>query len=118
SLVGWYLHPGRPQLAHNPDLTPSADGPAPDRPAPSILLGAINRDVHLAQASGPVEQLDALVHLADDLRGEALRRVRAGTPDELPLLASLYDQVVRRGVVGKAAALPVEQKPTVVPKIS
>jgi hypothetical protein len=80
------------------------------------------QDVRLAHALTPAEQIDTLMEMADDLRGEAVRLAdpRSGAPgsaDELALLAELYGQVVRRGIGGRARVLPREARLALVPSL-
>jgi hypothetical protein len=97
--------------------------PSPSVPAPSVaqaddheelVARFLQRDLRLAQTNDPGEQVVVLSSMADDLRAEALRLAQAGRAEEVPLVAGLYSQLVRQGLVKRAQALPAEQQPQVV----
>src|SRR5262249_44337429 len=59
-----------------PNGTQGADAPrSAERPLEDRLL---QQHLRLAEAKGPAEQLEALAHMADDLRIESLRAARRG----------------------------------------
>ncbi len=80
----------------------------------SAVLLVARHDVRLAETTDVAEQLEVLAALAADLKDKAVEGVRAGKTGNLPLLATLYEQVVRQGIAGRVAALPPEKKPAAV----
>jgi hypothetical protein len=76
----------------------------------ATIVRVARHDVRLAETTDPVEQLEVLTALSSDLKDEALRLARAGKSGNVPLLTSLYQQVVRQGIVGRAAAVPADNR--------
>jgi hypothetical protein len=108
-LLGFALgvglpRPGQPDPSRPPLL---ADKHLDERMLPRL----IDLNLQLAQSSDPAKQLDVLAKMAGELRTEAIRLARSGAPDELPLLITLHDRLVRRGLVSRAQALPAADRP-------
>ncbi|GIW80678.1 MAG: hypothetical protein KatS3mg105_2485 [Gemmatales bacterium] len=72
----------------------------------------------LARTTDPHKQLQTLSQLADDLRLEAEKAAQDSRVNDLVRIASLYDSVVRHGVVGRAFVLPAADRQTVVGPIA
>jgi hypothetical protein len=114
---GWLLWGGRPAGAPPPGPDTSAAGSAP-RVGKDVLALVLAHDLRLARTLLPAEQLQALAAMAWDLRGEAIRLARQGPAQDLPLVAGLYEQVVWRGLVGRARALPAGQRAACLPALA
>jgi len=82
-----------------------AKAAAPPRAVPLMVRvsGTGARAVEAPSARG---QLDALVRLAAEIRGEAIRQAEAGTPDPIPHLAVVHDRVLRLGVARQLTRFP------------
>jgi hypothetical protein len=100
-LAGWALWTSGPE-----ETTASRKRPAPD----SFLATLFKRDLRLAVAETPRERLEALLDLADDLRGQTRTGLLVAAAEDLENLAQLYDQVIREGVVAGARKLPRGQR--------
>jgi hypothetical protein len=97
--LGWWLRPNQP-------APPAPAPPTPAKSAPDPLLAClVRRDVRLARAETARERLEILADLADDLRGETQPLAQAAAREELAELATLYEQVVRDGIVRQAQGL-------------
>src|SRR5207249_2743443 len=83
-----------------------------------VAARALQCDVQLAQATARAEQLQALKGLAGELRGEAVRLSRDGPLEQVPLVARLYERVVRQGLTGRARALPAKQRQRAFPALA
>jgi len=83
----------------------------------TLVARLLEHDVRLSQTVEPAEQVEILVRMADDLSDEALRGVRHGALNDVPLLVSLYGEVIRQGLLPKAASLPVDRKAAVLPDV-
>lgn len=70
----------------------------------------MEHDLRLAQTVAPEARFDALAALSADLEAEALRLAERGKLDDLATLTGLYDQVLRRGVIGQARQLPAPRQ--------
>jgi hypothetical protein len=104
--LGWLLSGSRtPQPSASP--RPAENAPAALTSSEELLLARIlESDRRLARTSRPAEQLQLLDDMAADLRQEAIRRARRGATEDVALVVDLHQRVVRRGVVGRALALP------------
>ncbi len=114
--LGWIL--GHEALWNS---TPSTQGPAAASrlPVARVSLSPIvprvaEQDVRLAASMTPADQLDGLIRMANVLKDEAFRLAQGGPRDELVLVAQLYDQVIRRGMVGRVKSLNPEQRRTMI----
>jgi hypothetical protein len=88
-----------------------ATGARPSTPAVDVLLASlVQRDLRLARAGTPGERLVILADVAEDLQGETNALVYAASLGELTALASLYDEVVRQGILKQAEAVPSDQR--------
>lgn len=70
-----------------------------------LLVKFIDHSLRLAQSYDANEQLGVLSGMESDLRAEALRLARLGTASDLPLITTLFDRVVHRGLVGRSQHL-------------
>lgn len=70
----------------------------------------LEHTLSLANAKAPVEQLDALTDMADDLEYESLAQAGQVDNAQLTRLAALYERVTEDGVVPHALALPPENR--------
>jgi hypothetical protein len=77
-------------------------------------LGVVGRilesDHRLAEVSSTADQVGALADMAEQLRSEAMRLAREGTPEDVMLVTGLYERVVCHGIVTRMKALPAEQQ--------
>jgi hypothetical protein len=95
-----------------------APGSAPKRTEQQdVVSRVVQRDVRLASDISPADKVRVLNDLAGDLQAEALRSVRSKGLEQLPLVADLHEQVLRRGLARRAATLSVGDRPAVVPEI-
>jgi hypothetical protein len=106
--LGWLLASRDGSAPADRDVAPPAALP---RNEELLVARFLERDLRLTRTSSPGEQLQVLRDMADDLRGEALHRARQGAAADVPLVTGLYGRVVREGLVGRALALPAEQRP-------
>jgi hypothetical protein len=114
--LGWALWPGparRGPLVAEGERRPAAGASVDER----VVARALLCDLQLAQVTAPEEQLKALRGLAGELRGEAVRLSRDGPLEHLPLVAGLYERVVRQGLVGRARVLPAKQRERAFPAL-
>lgn len=97
-LGAWWLftRPGAPVAA------------APGTPKHPFLEKIVLRDVALAKASKPVDRLQILGGLAEDLSTEARSLARVATADQLQDMAQWFDKVVKNGMIKQAEKLPVD----------
>jgi hypothetical protein len=72
----------------------------------------------LAETASAPSQLQTFLGLAADLRADAVRLLTEGGKDELQWVASLYEEVVRQGVVGRVKALSDQEKKEFLPRLS
>jgi hypothetical protein len=102
-------------LLHKPVPLP----PQPERAAasvvpaaapPKLLASVLQCDLRLAQVTAPLERFQTLADLAGNLGAEALRLAQGTAQGEVDRLASLYDRVLRDGVVARAATVPATQR--------
>lgn len=113
--LGWLL--GR-DGSSPPQETPLAStsprlAPTTGRRTVDIVARAVAHDLSLAETFSPVMQTQALSALAADLCAEALRLAREGPLEDLPLVTSLYQRVLQRGLIGRARVLPADEQPAV-----
>src|SRR5262249_38317570 len=105
---------GNPQQPSPPDSPSTATVPA-ERPLEDRLL---EQHLRLAEAEGPAEQLEALTHMATDLRTESLRAARRGAEKDVAYLTWLHGRVVDEGIVRCAAELPGGGKASLSPVLA
>jgi hypothetical protein len=95
-----------------PVLPPTEPGIAPvARSGDQLVSRFLERDLRLARTALPGEQLHLLNDMAGDLHSEAVHLSREGSGADVALVSDLYGRVVRRGVVGRALALPPQERP-------
>jgi hypothetical protein len=89
----------------------------PDQEAPKVLPNkqplidrVLDCDVRLAEADTPRKRVETLAELADALHRETHTLTPAAPAKDLQELASLYERVIRDGVVPRARTLPVEER--------
>src|SRR5262249_45340372 len=82
-------------------------GPAAPRTLVSRLMDC---DLRLAEADSPRKRVEALADLADALHSETRAVTSVAGADDLGALATMYEQVIRDGVVPRARALPAGQR--------
>jgi hypothetical protein len=75
-----------------------------------LLARLVHLNLDLAQAYDAPTQLRLLTAMAAEVRGEAIRQAREGNADDLPLLGTLHDRILRRGIVGRSALLPLDRR--------
>jgi hypothetical protein len=106
------------QLAREPGPDEASPAVAASRPGQQLLVRLLERDLRLAGPLTPEEQLHVLAGMVDDLRHEAVRLACDESADEVDSLTRLHDWVLRRGLLGRAAALPLAQRADVLPALS
>jgi hypothetical protein len=85
-------------------------GPKPEMaaiPDDPFLKKMVQRDLALARAKTPVERLQTLSGMAEDLSGQARALARVASADELRDLAHWYDKVVKNALVKQAETMPI-----------
>ena len=88
-------------------LTDSDSPRAGAPPDNDVLARVLERHLQLAEGSlAPADRFQVLVGMAADLRTESLRLARQTRREDLPMVAGLYDKVLREGVVDRAGHLP------------
>lgn len=97
-----------PSAADNP-RNEQAVTQAADREL-SLIGRSVNSHVRLAVASSPRDQLWAMTDLASALWGEVVYVVEQDPSDKLLVLRQLYALVLERGLLGRAKALPAEDR--------
>lgn len=75
-----------------------------------LVARFVERDLVLAGTVAPAKQWQVLSEMADDLRTEAMRLADEKKPDDLPMVTSLYERVLQRGLVGRAGSLPEKER--------
>lgn len=91
-----------------PEPTPSPQDP--------LLAKLVQADVRLAGAESPVQRVEAMADLADDLHVETRGLVHTAPADDLAALAGLYENVVRKGLVPCARAVaPAHRRQALTP---
>ncbi|MFN4261907.1 MAG: hypothetical protein ACK4RK_21715 [Gemmataceae bacterium] len=84
---------------------PSLPSPVVQTSAPK-LARFVAHHLALAAAHDPAERVTILRAVAGDLWSESARATRQGTPHDLPLLAGLYERVLRQGIARQALRVP------------
>ena len=96
-------------------------GPAPrelpGRTDNELVVRFLERGLRLADSAAPAEQLQLFADMASDLRSEALRLAKQQSPDDVPLMASLYQRIVQRGLLGRATALSADEQRKLLPAV-
>jgi hypothetical protein len=93
-------------LVEDPPVPGPLPGPRTARADDQLVSRFVQRDLLLADTTIPTKQWHLLAAMADDLREEAVRLTETNAPDNLPMVASLYERVLQRGLLGRAATLP------------
>jgi hypothetical protein len=89
------------------------------KPAPDALVAELMRhNLKLAEARTPRERVELMAGVADNLHTKGHTLARAGSADDLAVLAALYGRVVREGVLKRAAELPPGQRREVLAPIA
>lgn len=111
ALVGIWLGRLASRLVQ-PPVAQQQEQPLPEPPALAGSLAAqvLDCDLRLAQTDDPRERLAVLAEIANLLQGETQPLTRAAAAQELAKLAGLYDQVLQKGVVARAADVPRAQR--------
>jgi hypothetical protein len=110
-LFGWLLQ--HLQDPRNPAV--SLDGKGIVLNDGDLRSRLLKRNLGLAEARKPIEQLDALAGMASDLGSESIKQAGVVDNANLTRLAVLYERVLREGVVPRARALPPEGRAKRVP---
>jgi hypothetical protein len=86
------------------------------RPGPTdrLLTRTLESTLRLVEPDSADEQVGVLAGLAADLRRTAIEVARQRPAGDLPLLAGLYQDVVRRGLAARARDLPAARAASVV----
>jgi hypothetical protein len=83
------------------------------RPAPNkqpLIDHVVDCDVRLAEADTPRKRVETLAELADALHRETHTLTPTAPAKDLQDLASMYEQVIRDGVVPRARTLPAKER--------
>ncbi len=102
----WLLSVNR----HPDESAPRVEGPTAEV---DVLARLVEKHLQLAEGCAPAERLRILADMADDLRAESFRlalRVRRAGDQTLPVVAELYRQLIRDGVVARARRLPAAER--------
>jgi hypothetical protein len=95
---------------------PRGNRPAP--PSDPLVAALVKHNLHLAATARPRERVETLAALANDLQSEMRSLARAGNPDDLKTLATLYEQVLSDGILKQANRLPRDQRQAVLKPIA
>jgi hypothetical protein len=93
----------------HPRVGPVVAAPAKEADE-QLLVKFIEHNLRLAQSYDAAEQLGVLSGMESDLRADALRLARQGNASDLPLITTLFDRVVHRGLVGRSQHLPAGER--------
>jgi hypothetical protein len=104
---------GAPPTPAFPGPEVAAVAPVPPSQEP-LVARLLNQDLRLAETFAADEQVRVLADMANDLGTEALRLARQGPGEALAAVSGWYEQVVRRGVIGRARTLPSARQQQVV----
>jgi hypothetical protein len=104
--------PELPRPRVNPDHARTA------RAEDQLVARFVERDLVLAGTVVPAKQWQVLSEMADDLRTEAIRLADEKKPDDLPMVTSLYERVLQRGLVGRAGSLPEKERKELLQKLA
>jgi hypothetical protein len=109
--IGWLgWSPGPNGLRDGTGVGGAAETRVTKEAEDKLVARLVDHNLRLAESVDPLEQFHLLNAVATDLRSEAIRLARQTAPEDLPLLTALYEQVLRRGVVGRARSLPAPQR--------
>jgi len=100
-------------LLRHEEIVPPVPGSGGLNPMIQRLVACNRRLAHGASAQ---TQVEALADMADDLFVEAQRHARS-EPREVKAMATLFDQVVKVGVLKSAARLPPERRRSILAPI-
>jgi hypothetical protein len=107
-VLGWWIFSQRTSVS---EPAPSAVKAGAD----PLLASLVQRDIRLATAHTPRERLEILADMAQELQDTTRTLAQAVSGEQLQGLASLYDQLVREGIVKQAQALPAGERPMLRP---
>lgn len=94
AIGSWIGRQGQPVV--RPRKPPAAD---------PLVAKVMQRDLRLARARTPLQRVEALADLADDLHAEARALAHAVSADDLTAFADWYREVVGMGLVKQAEVL-------------
>jgi hypothetical protein len=77
----------------------------------------LQRDLRLAEAKAPTEQLAALSGMASDLQHETIKQAGRVDVADLSLLAALYERVIHEGVLPSVRMVPPPDRKDVLPPL-
>jgi hypothetical protein len=95
--IGWWMSNG----SDAPQPEPPREKPATD----PLLASLLQRDLRLATATSPRERIEILADMAQELQDAIRLLAQAAGGEPLEGMATLYDQVVRDGIIKQAQAL-------------
>ena len=96
----------------NPDPANRAQG------ADSDFVGRlVTNHIRVAEGLPLEERCKTFAEMGRDLRREAVRQAWQGDHAEITALASLYERVLRQGVLDHVAHLPIAQRRLLVPRL-
>ncbi len=78
----------------------------------------LQRDLSLAEAKAPAEQLEALTGMAFDLKRESVRQAGRIDNADLMRLAVLYERVLSDGILPRARAMPMKERQQRLPALA
>jgi hypothetical protein len=91
-------------------IDPGQVQPRAMRADDQLVRRFVERDLVLADTTAPAKQWQVFIDMADDLRSEAIRLADEKAPDDVPMVVSLYERVLQRGVLGRASSLPAKDR--------
>lgn len=96
ALGGWWL------------ITRSGTSPEMAQPTPRdpFIEKLVQKNIALAKATRPVERLQALGGLADDISAQTRSLARVANPSDLNELAGIFDKVVKSGLARQVESMP------------
>jgi len=101
----WWAPKPRPADHAPADLVRAPGGSAP------FLARVAGPAAEVAADGSPRGQLDGLLRLAAEVRGEAARRVASGEADDVPRLSAAHDRLLKFGVLRQLGRLPAGDRP-------
>lgn len=83
-----------------------------------FLAHLMQRNLSLAAAKTPRQRVETLADLADDLHSEAMSVAAVAEAGDLTALATLYQRVIREGILPQAKAVPLAERAAILQRIA
>ena len=93
-----------------PDPPGNHAKPKEANPADNLVNRFVERDLILAGTVASDKQWHVMNEMADDLRAEAIRLADEQRPDDLPMVTSLYERVLKQGLIARVNTLPEKDR--------